>query len=218
MKSIVLLSGGLDSTFNLAKAVNDSEVVLALTFNYGQRAADREITAAGQVAAYYRVPLKVLELGFLKEVTKTALVNLDEEIPEMNFTELDTDKAFMTARQVWVPNRNGLFINIAACYAESLGCQMIVTGFNAEEAATFPDNSPAFVEAVTSSLSYSTLNNVKVISYSQDLDKTAIIKLGRELDVPFDLIWSCYFGDRNMCGRCESCRRLMRAKELAGVR
>jgi 7-cyano-7-deazaguanine synthase len=218
MKSIVLLSGGLDSTVNLAKAVNDTEVMLALTFDYGQRAADREITAAGQVAAYYRIPAKVLELGFLKEVTKTALVNLDEEIPEMNFTELDSDKALVTARQVWVPNRNGLFINIAACYAESLGCQLIVTGFNAEEAATFPDNSPAFIEAVNSSLSYSTLSKVNVLSYTQDLDKTGIIKLGRELDVPFDLIWSCYYGDRKMCGRCESCRRLIRAKELAGVR
>lgn len=216
MKSIVLLSGGLDSTVNLAKATKETEVILAMTFDYGQRAANKEIKAAEQIAAHYRIPSKVLELVFLKEVTKTALVNLDEKIPEINFTQLDSDKALETARQVWVPNRNGLFINIAASYAESLGCELIVTGFNAEEANTFPDNSPAFIKAINSALSYSTLNKTKVISYTQDLDKTGIFKLGSELEVPFALIWSCYYGDGEMCGRCESCRRLFRARELAG--
>lgn len=218
MKSIMLLSGGLDSTVNMAQAVKETDVVLALTFDYGQRAAGREITAASQIAAYYRIPAKVIELSFLKEITKTALVNVNETIPEMSLSELDTDKALDTARQVWVPNRNGLFINVAASYAESLGCELIVTGFNAEEAATFPDNSPAFIKAVNSALSFSTLSNVEVTCYTQDLDKTGIIKLGRELAVPFNLIWSCYYGNEEMCGRCESCQRLLRAKELVGTR
>ena len=216
MKSIVLLSGGLDSTVNLAKAAVETEVMLALTFDYGQRAAAKEISAAGQLASYYRIPTRVLELPFLKEITKTALVNLNEEVPDINFDELDTAQALETARQVWVPNRNGLFINIAACFAESLECGLIVTGFNAEEAVTFPDNSPAFISAVNSSLSYSTLNKVKVTSYTQDLDKTDIIKLANDLDVPFDLIWSCYYGEQEMCGHCESCRRLLRARDIAG--
>jgi len=218
VKSIILLSGGLDSTVNLAKAIRETEVAMALTFDYGQRAARQETEAAGQIAAHYQIPIKILELGFLKEVTKTALVNLNEQIPEMKFSELDSEKALDTARQVWVPNRNGLFINIAACYAESMHCQLIVTGFNAEEAITFPDNSPAFIQAISASLSYSTLNKVEVKSFTQDLDKAGIIKLGRELQAPFELIWSCYYGDREMCGRCESCKRLLRAMDAAGVK
>lgn len=217
MKSIVLLSGGLDSTVNLAKATRETDVILTITFDYGQRAAGREISAAEQIAAHYQIPSKVIELGFLKEVTKTALVNLNKQIPEMNFAELDSAKALETARQVWVPNRNGLFINIAASYAESFDCQLIITGFNAEEAETFPDNSPAFIKAVNLALGYSTLNETKVISYTQDFDKAGIIKLGQELEVPFALIWSCYYGNDEICGSCESCRRLLRARELVSV-
>lgn len=218
MKSIILLSGGLDSTVNLARAVKETEVALAITFDYGQRAAGKEIAAASQIAAYYRVPVKVIELGFLKEITNTALVNLNETIPDMSFQELDSTRALETARQVWVPNRNGLFINIAASFAESLDCELIITGFNAEEATTFPDNSPAFIKAVNAALGYSTLSQVKVACYTQELDKVGIIKLGRELAVPFDLIWSCYYGDKEMCGQCESCQRLLRAKELVETR
>ncbi len=218
VKSIVLLSGGLDSTVNLAKALTETQVILALTFDYGQKAAQKELNAAAQIAAYYRVPLKILDLDFLKEATKTALVNLNEKIPSIKISELDSDRALETARQVWVPNRNGLLINIAACYAESLDCEMIVTGFNAEEAVAFPDNSPAFIKAVNASLSYSTLNKVKAKSYTQHLDKTGIIRLAQELEIPLDMIWSCYYGDREMCGHCESCQRLLRAKEMAGVK
>ena len=218
MKSIVLLSGGLDSAVSLAMALKETAVVFCLTFDYGQRSAQKEKASAAALAAHYNVEHRVLKLEFLKDITKTALVMCDKNIPEPDTAELDDDLISKTnAASVWVPNRNGLFVNIAAVFAEATGCNLIVTGFNREEAATFPDNSADFVCAANNALSYSTLNKVKLVSYTQVLDKIEIIKLGLALGLPFQYIWSCYRGGESMCRRCESCRRLDRAVQAAGL-
>ncbi|WP_027718340.1 7-cyano-7-deazaguanine synthase QueC [Desulfovirgula thermocuniculi] len=217
MRSVVLLSGGLDSAVSLAQAVQDSEVVLCLTMDYGQKAARKEIAAAAALAAHYKVPHRVVELPFLAQITRTSLVDRNVAVPEPPAEILDNlEEARATAAAVWVPNRNGLFISIAACFAEAMGCQQVVTGFNREEAATFPDNSLAFIEATNRALSFSTLSGVRVVSYTARLNKAEIVALGKRLGVPWNLIWSCYYGGETMCGRCESCRRLARAMAAAG--
>ena len=116
-----------------------------------------------------------------------------------------------TARAVWIPNRNGVFLNIAACFAEALEADLIIAGFNAEEAATFPDNSPPFVRAINRAFAFSTLRRPRVKSYTEKMTKREIVVLGRKLGVPLDLVWSCYRGGAKPCGRCESCARLRRA-------
>ena len=212
MNSVVLLSGGLDSAVNLAYALTEGRVELALTMNYGQRAAEKEIEAAGQLARHYNIPHRVIELPWVAQITQTALVSRDDTLPEPTAGELDDmNAASKTAAAVWVPNRNGLFVNIAACFAEALKCGLVVTGFNREEAATFPDNTPEFAMAASSAMEYSTANQVKVISYTNRLDKKEIVALGDRLRVPWDFIWSCYRDETQMCGRCESCRRMIRA-------
>lgn len=218
MKSIVLLSGGLDAAVSLACALRESEVRWCLTFDYGQRAAKREIMAAAALAAHYGLRHKVIHLPFLAEITGTALVKSEVELPEPEMSALEQQAAAKaTAAQVWVPNRNGLLINIGAAWAESEQAQLVVTGFNREEATTFPDNGINFVQSINDALSYSTLNQVRVVSYTQRLDKVDIIKLGHKLAVPFPYIWSCYRGGERMCGRCESCLRLKRAAGLAAL-
>ncbi len=212
MSSIVLLSGGLDSTVSLGQALREGEVKLCLTFNYGQRAMPREIEAASKIAGYYNLRHRVISLPFLGEITKTSLVNVSNDIPEPKDIDLDhDDKMLETAKDVWVPNRNGLFINIAASFAETMDCRVVVTGFNAEEAKTFTDNSREFLLACNKALQLSTLKKIKVISYTQMLDKVGIIKLGKRLGAPLDYVWTCYHGGENVCGGCESCLRYLRA-------
>ncbi len=218
VKSIVLLSGGLDSTVALKKSVDTSDVVLCLTFDYGQRAALKEAKAATEMSALYGIRHELIALPWLKEITKTALVCKDEKIPELSADELDGagGKTTESAKSVWVPNRNGVFINIAASFCEALGAELIITGFNMEEAATFPDNSPEFIEAINSSLGYSTLSKVKLLSPTSSLNKEEIVRLAMEINAPLELLWSCYEGGDKMCGSCESCMRLKRALEDAG--
>lgn len=218
-KKIVLLSGGLDSIVSFKKSYDSGSVVLLLTFDYGQRAAKREIEAAVAVAGRYGISHEIITLPWLQKITKTALVSKDRALPELKERELDDFcKATESAKAVWVPNRNGVFINIAASYCESLGAQTIISGFNVEEASTFPDNSISFIDAINGSLFYSTLNKVRVISPLSDLDKKAIVRLGIEIDAPLDLVWSCYRGGNRMCGRCEACKRLKRGFEAGEYR
>ena len=211
-RSVVLLSSGLDSTVNLFAAREKSEVVLSLTFNYGQRAAEKECERAALISKKIGVPHKIIDLPWFSDFTHSSLVNRGEDVPVSGSISID-DFAVSTetAKAVWVPNRNGIFLNIAAGFAEGLKADWIIPGFNAEEAVTFPDNSAAFLKAATASFQFSTSNHVEAICFTTDLDKTAIVQEGKKLGVPFNLIWPCYFSGETPCGECESCQRFRRA-------
>ena len=79
-KSIVLLSGGLDSLVSLGLKKDELNVTLALTFNYGQKSANSEIEASKRICEYYGIEHVVIELDWLKNITQTSLVS-DKEVP-----------------------------------------------------------------------------------------------------------------------------------------
>ncbi|HWQ88634.1 MAG TPA: 7-cyano-7-deazaguanine synthase QueC [Desulfitobacteriaceae bacterium] len=214
MAGIVLLSGGLDSAVALALYLESQALDLALTFDYGQRSVKQEIKAARLLAAHYGITHRVIFLPFLAEQTRTSLVSRDMDLPFLAESDLDDiqGQALESALNVWVPNRNGLFINIAAVYAENLEHPAnIITGFNSEEAATFPDNSVDFISAINQSLRYSARQIIEVASPTAKLTKTDIVREGLRLGIPWDYIWSCYSDESQLCGECESCRRFRRA-------
>ncbi|MBI4924935.1 MAG: 7-cyano-7-deazaguanine synthase, partial [Bdellovibrio sp.] len=173
--SLLLLSGGLDSAANLAIGSERNEIVRALTFKYGQRAQEKELQAARELCQYYKVEHQVLDLSWLGDLGGSALTDKNQSLPRLNTHELDQlDIIKKTAKAVWVPNRNGMFINAAAAVAESLNINKIIVGFNIEEAQSFPDNSVEFLKKITDSLFYSTANHVQVSSYTAELNKTEI--------------------------------------------
>ncbi len=210
-KAIVLLSGGLDSVVSLAALRDEYNVALALTFNYGQKSFKEEAEASELVSLHYNIEHKIINLDWLAEITKTSLVAGDS-IPSLPIDDLDNlEKAEKTAKAVWVPNRNGLFVNIAACYADAYGYNYIIIGANSEEAATFKDNSREFIEAANYSLGNSVNQEVSLVAPLMNLNKYEIVKKGIDLDVPFHLIKSCYGSEQKKCSGCESCNRLKRA-------
>ena len=210
--SLVLLSAGLDSAVNFKCALDREHVALALTFDYRQRAARQEVKGAAAMCERFGVRHEVIKLPWLGDITRTALVGRHKRLPHPRPDGLDDAcAARCSAERVWVPNRNGVFLAVAAAYAEALGADGVVAGFNAEEAAAFPDNSAAFVRAYNRSLQWSTRRAVKVVSYTARLRKDGILALGRKITAPLDLTWACYEGGRRMCGRCESCLRFVRA-------
>jgi 7-cyano-7-deazaguanine synthase len=222
MRAIGLLSGGLDSTVALALvgARRLGSVELALTIDYGQRAAAREVDAARRIAAHLAVPHRVVALPFFRELGGGALLDAKLELPRPDAATLDRggQAVVESADRVWVPNRNGVFIEVAASFAEALGADTVVVGFNREEAATFPDNSQGYLEAVNGALAFSTRGRVALASPTVALDKVEILRAGAECGAPLDLIWPCYEGGADPCGTCESCQRLRRAAGRAGVR
>ncbi len=212
--AIILLSGGLDSVVSLAVVKEKYDNILALTFNYGQKAFESEKISSQRIAQYYDVKHEIIELDWLSKISTSSL-NTKEDIPSPSFCDLDNyDSASKSAASVWVPNRNGLFVNIAACYADALGFQNIILGANKEEGITFKDNSKEFVDAVNNAFMYSASKEIKLIAPLISLNKEEIVKEGLKHNVPFEYIHSCYKNEGRHCGECESCKRLRRALEL----
>lgn len=102
MKCIVLLSGGLDSLVCLAVAHQKYDII-ALTFDYGQPSAKKEIEASSRITEHYGCEHIVLKIDFLKPMQ-------DIPVPE----KLDEE----SARAVWVPARNFVMLSIASSIAE----------------------------------------------------------------------------------------------------
>ncbi len=217
-----MLSSGLDSVTSLAIAQGETDVTMALIFDYGQRAAAREIEYSLKVAGKYGIEHRVISLPWLKDITTTSLVSKNMDIPRISMQDIaeesDPDITRDSAKKVWVPNRNGVMINIAASFAESLECQYVIVGFNSEEAVTFPDNSTAYLDSLDKCLTYSTLNGVKMMAPVAALDKQDIIHKALEIKAPLEWSWSCYHGEQVPCGICESCTRRKRAFMQAGIR
>ena len=200
-KSIILLSGGLDSLVSLGLCKEKYNVTLALTFDYGQKSVAQEIAASRKICEYYGIEHRVIKLDWLKEITNTALVS-EEDIPQ-GIQE--------NSKAVWVPNRNGLFLNIAGSFADAEDFDYILIGANKEEAENFSDNTKEFIARINAEFEYSTSKQPKVLAPLINYDKNDIVKQALDNSLPLELLFSCYQGGKKNCGACESCTRLKRA-------
>ena len=205
-RAVILMSGGLDSLVALGYSRNqtDYNVELALTFDYGQKSASAEIEASRKICEFYNVEHKVIKLDWLKEITKTSLVN-EIEIPDNQF---ETKKS---AEMVWVPNRNAVFLNIAASFCDSFGYNYILYGANKDESKTFPDNTEEFRSQISKTFESSTLVKPKVVAPLINYTKSDIVRIAVEGSMPLDLVMSCYNSIDKHCGKCESCYHLKKA-------
>ncbi len=210
-KAVILLSGGLDSVVSLAYLKDNYKKMLALTFDYSQKSVLSEINSAKQISKFYNIEHQIIKLDWLGNISKSVL-NSSEEIPLLTEKELD-DKliAINSSEAVWVPNRNALFINVAASFAEAFKYNDIIIGANKEEGETFIDNSIEFINSINNSLKYSVNFKIEVKAPLINMTKNDIVKKGIELNIPFEYIYSCYRGTNKHCGQCESCLRLKKA-------
>ena len=215
MRFIVLLSGGLDSVVNFKCAVDSGSVEGAVTFDYGQAASENEKRAAAECARRFGVPHRVLDLAWYAKLLPGAMSGTEEAAAPESGGGGDTDSML---KEAWVPNRNGVFVNIGAAFAEASGAGAVVIGVNREEARVFPDNSEAFMKSASGALKVSTLSGVEVVSFTVALSKRDIVRLGIDNGSPLDLVYSCYRAspDQRMCGSCQSCVRLKAALEGQG--
>ncbi len=193
-RALCVLSGGMDSTVAAAAVQAQGFEMECLYIAYGQKTERMEYQAADAIATWLRGPLHV------------AVVPLNDilSLPDYEGKE--------------VPYRNLVFVSLAAVYAKALDAEIIVTGFNAEEAADYPDNSAAFIESVNRALKYTNAQNPpRLVCPLAKYKKPDIVRLGTRLNVPFELTYSCYIGDEHHCGCCESCVRRIRGFREAGL-
>lgn len=208
--AVVLLSGGLDSTVSLALSRGRTTIETAIFFDYKQHASIKEREAASRIAEHYETGFEIIELPWLGEVSSSSLIAGKGEPPHLSL-ESSGDAEQASARAVWVENRNTIFLGIAAAVAAERDCRLVIAGFNAEEARDFPDNSEIFIDSMNKVLELGVSKPVRIVSPTIAMGKREIASEGLRLDIPWNMIWSCYRDEEMMCGDCESCIRLLRA-------
>ena len=210
--AIVLLSGGLDSTVVLAQALRECDRVIALSFRYGQRHS-KELDSAKAVAGHYGVEHKIIDIDLSS--FRSSLTDRSFEI-EKDRKEIGTD-----IPDTYVPARNIIMLSVAAGLCESCGAGKIYIGANAIDYSGYPDCRKEFFDAFEEMIKKGTKagtegNAVKVMTPIINMSKAEIVKLGKTLNAPLHLTWSCYSGGEEACGHCDSCILRLKGFSEAG--
>jgi 7-cyano-7-deazaguanine synthase len=213
-RSVVLLSGGLDSATVLADRVARGDAVYALSVSYGQRHV-AELTAAANLAAHFGVMAHQVVHVDVNQFGGSALTDPSIAVPETLAPGIPV---------TYVPARNTLFLALALGWAEVVGAGTISIGVNAVDYSGYPDCRPAFIEAFARMAALATKVGVeghgpRIDAPLQHLSKAEIIRAGTELGVPWAMTVSCYQADTEgrACGRCDSCRLRQEGFQAAGM-
>ncbi len=210
-KAIVLLSGGLDSAVALYWAKARGFACTCLSFDYGQRHR-RELRAAAALAKAAGCPREVLALRFPWK--GSSLLDKGERLPARRGSAIP---------RTYVPGRNIIFLSYALSCAEATGAQAIVIGAHSQDYSGYPDCRPEFFRRFSRMAAAGTKRGVEkraiaVLTPLINKGKAQIIRMGRQLQVPFSLTWSCYAGGSRPCGTCDSCRYRAQGFREAGVK
>ena len=209
-KSIVLLSGGMDSATALSIAKSKRLSCYALTINYGQKHST-EIEKAKLIANHFQViEHKIIEID-LTVFGGSALTDKSIDIPEKESQGIPV---------TYVPARNTIFFSLALAWAEVIGANSIYSGVNAIDYSGYPDCRPEYIEAMQELVNLATKatvegNSIAIEAPLLSMNKMDIIKKGIENDVDFSKTVSCYqlTKQSKSCGVCDSCRIRLKAFE-----
>lgn len=198
MKTLILLSGGMDSTAALYWAMKHHEVVGAVSFDYGSKHNAREITLAMWHCLQLGIPHDTVALPFVNELFASDLLKSGGEIPDGHY-------AAENMKRTVVPFRNGIMLAIACGIAESREAEGLVIAAHSGDHAIYPDCREPFMKAIGEAMREGTYAKIELLRPFIDLDKTGIARLGHELGVDFGKTWSCYKGGDLHCGLCGTC-------------
>ncbi len=209
-KTVVLLSGGMDSVSVFYDAVQRGSVAAALSFHYGSKHNDREIPFAAWHAGKLGVPHLVIPLDFIGRHFASDLLASGGEVPRGHYEEASMKKTV-------VPFRNGIMLAVAAGFAESQEAQALVIAAHAGDHAIYPDCREDFMRAMGDAMRLGTYANIELRRPFIHLTKAQIAARGAELGVDFARTWSCYVGGETHCGECGTCVERREAFQLAGL-
>ena len=214
MKSVVLLSGGIDSTTALALA-SEQGSVLAVSFDYGQKHI-KELDAAEVIAAHYNARWQHVTLPSWL-FSGSAITSGGPEVPTGTYEEVQGTKDGPIS--TYVPFRNGQLLSAATALAVKNEANMVWFAAHASDAArwAYPDCSPKFIRAISDAIHIGTDYKVSLIAPFSDLEKWQVVRIGTDKQVPYGLTWSCYKGLEVHCGVCPTCQERRSAFTKAGA-
>ena len=210
-RAIVLLSGGMDSCVCAALAARDYDVA-ALHVSYGQRTEHCERQSFRAICDRLNIQNKLeVRNDALRAIGGSALTDNNIAVPIAPDTGHDIPVTY-------VPFRNAHFLSVAVSWAEVLGASKIYIGAVEPDSSGYPDCRPAYYNAFNRVIQAGTKEgNIEIVTPLIALRKAEIVRLGLELNAPFDLTWSCYSREDRACGVCDSCVLRLQAFAVAGV-
>jgi 7-cyano-7-deazaguanine synthase len=225
----------------IAREQHGAENIALLHAGYGQRTQRRERQAFDDIANFYAVRQRlVVQLDHFRAIGGSALTDANIAVPENELDAADHARpAAQTAASghahpaahaaasghassipvTYVPFRNAHFLSVAVSWAEAIGAGAIYVGAVAEDSSGYPDCRPEYYRVFQELIRVGTRpeTNVEIVTPVIALKKSAIIRRGLELGAPLKLTWSCYQGETDACGVCDSCLLRLRAFTEAGV-
>jgi 7-cyano-7-deazaguanine synthase len=208
----------MDSCVTAAIANLQHELAF-LHVNYGQRTESRELKAFYAIADYYNVQHRlVADISHLSAIGGSSLTDKNIEV-----AKADPEKLFHSKKNYiptsYVPFRNANILSVAVSWAEIIGAYSIFIGAVEEDSSGYPDCRKKFYKAFEKMIELGTKPETKISIETPviNLKKSEIVKRGKELNVPFELTWSCYKSEDLACGVCDSCALRLRAFQLAAI-
>lgn len=225
-KALVLSSGGVDSTTCVAIAVDKygAENVATLSVFYGQR-HEKELECAKKIADYYHLNHYEVDLTSVYQFSNSSLLSSsDVDIPEQSYDDQikNLHKENKKVLSTVIPFRNGVLLSCVAALAMSIFPEQEVDIFYGAhlgdaEGNAYADCTIEFTEAMTEAIKLGTYGNINVIAPIVNMNKAQVVGKGLELNVPYELTWSCYEGGDKACGRCGTCLQRLDAFKQNGV-
>lgn len=208
--TILIYSGGMDSTVLLYDLLQKDISVRCLSVDYGQKHR-KELIQASDICHSLGVEHKLIDLSNLHELfSNSSLVNESQSMPEGHY-EQDSMKATV------VPNRNMILLSLATAWAINTKSPTVSYAAHSGDHAIYPDCREPFAEGMDAVMQLCDWQNVRLNRPFVDLSKSEICQLGAQLNIPFDKTWSCYKGLDKHCGRCGTCIERREAFYLAKV-
>jgi 7-cyano-7-deazaguanine synthase len=210
-RAVVLLSGGMDSCVCAALATRDYEAA-AVHISYGQRTEERERQSFLAICQRLKIHDKLMVRNeTLRAIGGSALTDAAIAVPT-------SDEVGRNVPVTYVPFRNAHFLAVAVSWAEVMGAEKVFIGAVEPDSSGYPDCRPAYYKAFNEVVKTGTKDGlIEIVTPLIAMRKTDIVRLGLELDAPFDLTWSCYSREDRGCGVCDSCVLRLRAFAAAGL-
>ncbi len=208
-KAFVLLSGGQDSFVSLIWAIQNFDEVEAISIAY-QQSHSKEIEYATNICKQLQIKHTIYDIGdFFNQLTVSSLISGTDHS--------QTHQIADNLPASFVPNRNGVFLTVAATHAYKYRMQQIhlVTGVCQTDYSGYPDCRDNYIRAKALELSLGLDLPVYIHTPLMWKNKAEIFKMAADagkLNMLIENTLTCYNGDETLhpwgrgCDKCPSCQ------------
>jgi len=184
-KSLILLSGGLDSATLAFWLAKQGYTIECLYFDYEQGQTNPERECAISIAKRLGAKFNIVETPRPRDSLKNCLPLLNGE------AALLTDIVSLCTT--------------AVTFASASRADAIYLGVNANDRQVHPLLQARFFRGIEKIAGLSLGNNLRLLTPFLNKDKASIMRIGLKLGVPFENTWSCSVSVKKHCGQCADC-------------